>query len=248
VDLDECRELAGTEDTWQQEYCCKFLDESTAWLPYSLIESCTHADASLRWDTTQPPSGPCWLGFDVGRKRDLSVGWLNEQRGAVHWTRAVVVMERQPFRVQRQALWDLMPIARRACIDQTGIGAQIAEETVEHWGETQVEGITFGPTQNAKMAAKLRGALESKTLMLPDDDGIRRDLHSVRRVYTDKGRQSFDAPHGREGHADRFWAAALALHASDDALLPLQPNEVKTLPTGQRGLGERTFGRSWGDY
>jgi hypothetical protein len=47
-------------------------------------------------------------------------------------------------------------------------------------------------------------------------------------MYTENGRQSFDAERGREGHADRFWAAALALHASDDALLPLQPNEVKT--------------------
>jgi len=248
LDLALVRELAGTEENWLQEYLCQFLDEATAWLPYSLIESCTADGATLDFDHAQSPSGPCWLGFDVGRKRDLSVGWLNEQRGAVHTTRAVVTLDRQPFKAQKQVLWDLLRIARRGCVDETGIGIQLAEEALEHWGEHHVVPVTFSSQMNARLASKLKQTMELGQLELPDCPHVRADLHSVRRMYTENGRQSFDAERGREGHADRFWAAALALHASDDALLPLQPNEVKTLPTGRRGLGERTFGRSWGDY
>lgn len=246
LDLAQVRELAGTEENWLQEYCCQFLDEATAWLPYELIERCTREGATLAYDHQQPPAGPCWLGFDVGRKRDLSVAWLNEQRGAVHWTRAVMTLDRQPFKVQKQALWDLMPIARRACIDQTGIGAQLAEETVERWGESHAEGVLFSAQTNAKLATMLRQALETETLMLPDCPRVRADLHSVRRLYTDHGRQSFDASHGRDGHADRFWASALALHAADGGTQPLRPGDVQT--AGQSLWGGRVGGRDWAGY
>jgi phage FluMu gp28-like protein len=44
--------------------------------------------AAVRRDE-QPPAegGPLYAGFDVGRKRDLSVLWVLEKVGDVFWTR-----------------------------------------------------------------------------------------------------------------------------------------------------------------
>ncbi len=44
---------------------------------------------------------------------------------------------------------------------------------------------------------------------------IVRELASIRRIITPSGNVSYDAPRTRDGHADRAWALALALHARD---------------------------------
>jgi phage FluMu gp28-like protein len=229
VDVEFCREVAGDEETFQQEYMCKFLDEAHAWLPYSLIDSCTHSDAVLYWDHTQKPSGPLWVGSDVGRKHDLFTIWINEQRGKTHSTRGVIALRNQPFKTQRKTLWDVMPFARRACIDETGIGAQLAEESLERWGDSMIEPISMAGDRPAKLATKLRRHLEEKTLLLPDCGDVRRDLHMVRRTYTDLGKVRFDAPRTKDGHADRFWACALALNAADTGFVPIKSGDYQSI-------------------
>jgi phage FluMu gp28-like protein len=216
ADVEALRELAGSEDLWQQEYCCAFLDEAAAWLPYSLIETAYHPDATLVLDATRPPTGPLYAGMDVARKRDLTVVWVVELVGDVRWTRAVLTLQRAPFAVQRAALWDLMPRLRRACIDANGIGAQIAEETEERW-PSKGEGVSMNGQVPAKIAAKVKHAFEQRTIRTPDDHAIRQDLHSVRRTFTEAGNVRFEAPRGKDGHADRFWALGLALEAQDGA-------------------------------
>ena len=45
-------------------------------------------------------------------------------------------------------------------------------------------------------------------------DAIRADLRSIRKTTTAAGNIRFEADRGPGGHADRFWALALALHAA----------------------------------
>ena len=45
--LDELRENAGDEETWQQEYMCNPVDEATAWLSWDLIEGCVDKSAGI---------------------------------------------------------------------------------------------------------------------------------------------------------------------------------------------------------
>ncbi len=250
VNVAQQRELAGTEDIWRQEYLCAFLDEALAWIPYTLLQTCTSSSATLQLDSSQPPVGSCYLGFDVGRKQDLSVVWLNELSTAVDskvaTTRAVITLDRAPFELQRQVLWDVFGVARRGHIDCTGIGAQLSEETVERFGELRAKGVPFAGTTPAKLATQVRGAMERRELLVPDDESIRRDFHSVRRTYTDTGKQSFDAERGKDGHADRFWSCALALDAQREAWDGLRAADVKT--TGEKPRYDRIEGRSWGDY
>jgi hypothetical protein len=93
----------------------------------------------------------------------------------------------------------------------------MSEEAIDYWGESRVEGISFTGDRPAKLATKVRAKMEKGHFLLPDDPEVRRDLHMVRRTYTDLGKVRFEAPRTKDGHADRFWGAALAINAADDA-------------------------------
>ena len=65
-----------------------------------------------------------------------------------------------------------------------------------------------------EMAYCLRTHFENRTVFIPKTHEIREDLHSIRRITTTANNIRFDADHSENGHADRFWALALALHAA----------------------------------
>ncbi len=49
---------------------------------------------------------------------------------------------------------------------------------------------------------------------------VRESHHAVRKVQTVAGNPRFDADRSELGHADEFWAHALALHAAEDGAQP----------------------------
>lgn len=210
--LDQEKESCQDIDTWNQEYCCIAVDESTALLTYELIGSCEAAEAGQLTELTE--GRDFYLGMDIGRKKDLSVLWLDEKVGDVLWTRKVQVLEKAPFRVQREALFALLPFVRRACIDATGLGMQLAEEAQEAFGAYKVEAITFSGPVKEELAFGVLRRFQDRTTRIPVDRLIREDLHSVRKVTTAAGNIRFDAERTDAGHADRFWAKALAVHAA----------------------------------
>ena len=58
--------------------------------------------------------------------------------------------------------------------------------------------------------------MEDRRLRIPHDGKIRADLRSVTKQVTGAGNIRFTAERTRDGHADRFWALALAIHAASD--------------------------------
>jgi phage FluMu gp28-like protein len=223
VDVETVRQGISDPDSWAQEFQCRFLDEATAYITYAMITACeadsAHCDLNVN---TLSATADLYLGVDVGRKHDLTVFWLVEKLGDILWTRMVRVMKREPFRIQRDFLYSLLdgtffsnessPI-RRCCIDSSGIGAQLAEEAGEKFGP-RVEGITFTGAVKEDLAVTLRRRFEDRMLRLPRDREIREDIHSVKKLTTSAGNARFDAAHTNAGHADRFWALALAIHAT----------------------------------
>ena len=70
----------------------------------------------------------------------------------------------------------------------------------------------------AELATDLRIAFEDHTVQIPALRELRDDLHSIKRVVTVAGNVRFDAQRSEtDGHADRFWALALTIHAAKDA-------------------------------
>ena len=201
------------EYTWLQEYCCVAVDEASAFLPYDLISTCELDDVLKPISEIK---NDIYVGMDIGRKKDLTVIWVLEQMENIFYTRSVIELHKMPFHKQEEILSDVLSCKkfRRCCPDSTGIGMQLSENAQIKFGKYRVEPIMFTNRIKEELAYALRTHFEDRTIFIPKKHEIREDLHSVRRITTTANNIRFDADHSENGHADRFWALALALHAA----------------------------------
>ena len=132
-------------------------------------------------------------------------------------TVALLELANVPFRRQFDLLSEILDLrkVRRCCIDAGGIGMQLAEQAVERFGEHRVEAVTFTSALKSQIAMGLRIAVEGRRIRIPNDDRIRNDWHSLQRQMTASGHVRLAAKRLAGSHADRFWAAALAVHAAE---------------------------------
>jgi phage FluMu gp28-like protein len=256
------------DEAWHQEYLCEFIDESTAWLPYDLIETVedVRLDATPAWmeeliseavkyheqwkTVERPPvsfeaghildkamiGGDLYAGFDVARHRDMSLIWLDEMVGETARCRGVANLTKQPFGVQKLVLFAILkhPKMRRTCIDQTGIGAQLAEEAMTLFG-SRAEGVTFTNASKEALAVGIKNSFQNLRDAIPADTTIRLSLHTVKKIATAAGNFRFDADRDEKiGHADHFWAKALAVEArsvpvADTDILSGSPRESHSM-------------------
>ncbi len=214
--LDELKESCGDDVTWQQEFCCVAVDEASAFITYEDINACCEdtlfADLSGVKDDL-------YLGFDVARKKDLSVICVFEKKGSVFFLRHFVELKNVQFQEQKRILFGLMKHekVRRLCIDSTGIGMQMAEDTQLEFGKSRVEAITFTSKAKEELAYKLYYAFQDRNIRFPNIEAIKDDIHSIRRIPTSAGAIRFEADRSEtDGHADRFWSFALAIFAGTD--------------------------------
>ena len=223
--FDFIRNGCADEESFLEEFCCVPGDDQSAFLSYDLIASCEY-QIGESWATTPspppPPGGSWYVGVDIGRDHDLTVIWVLEKLGDVYFTRAINVLDRQSFDAQESALYSILQnkAVRRCCIDQTGIGRQFAERAQRKFGKYRVEGIHFTAAVKDDLAYPIRAAFEDKTIRIPSDKTIRADLRSIRKESTASGNIRFTGERTRHGHADRFWALALALHAAKQPSTP----------------------------
>jgi phage FluMu gp28-like protein len=131
----------------------------------------------------------------------------------------VVEIANSTFRAQFARIAEFLALrnVRRCCIDAGGLGMQLAEEAQTRFGRHRVEAVTFTAALKSQLAGRLRIAVEDQAIRIPVDEAIRNDWHSVERRMSASGQIVLGAPRREGHHADRFWAAALALHAADDA-------------------------------
>jgi phage FluMu gp28-like protein len=221
--IEEVRASCPDEDAWNEEYLCRPSSEQRALLSYSLIQACEfdpHTSGGFLSSLNPEPAtpNPLHAGFDVGRKHDRSVLWVVEKVGDVLWTRAVRVLDNVNFTAQEELLAKFMQgrAVRRLCIDSTGIGAMLAERLVQRFGH-RVEAVHFTAPVKSDLAMPLLRLFQDKLIRIPSDADIREDLHKVRKIVTTSNNVRLDADRDAGGHADRFWALALACHAALDA-------------------------------
>ena len=215
--FDKIRSDCPDEETFNQEYMCRPADDASAFLSYELISGCCYnfsEDWELSLETLKLSLSDLYLGVDVGRKKDLTVLWLFEKTAGVYFTRAVVELRNAKFSRQRDVIYShlSLPNLRRACFDSTGIGAQLAEEAKDKFGG-KVEEVLFTNAVKSDLAYPVKRAFEDKTLRIPRNKFIEADLRSIKKTTTASGNERFDADRSENGHADRFWALALGIHA-----------------------------------
>lgn len=227
------------EETFAQEYLCVPADDDSAFLEYELITAAEYPAAEV-WETDLATcTNPVYVGVDVGRKRDLTVIWAVEVAGGRKLTRRKLELRNRPFDEQEHVLYELLslPCIRRTCIDATGIGRQFAERAIQRFGAYRVEGVTFTPAVKEELAYPLRSDFEARNVRIPYDLKLRSDLRAVRKVTTAAGNIRFTAESTPDGHSDRFWALALALHAAAGAAVPFTFEAVPDLAPDAGRLG-----------
>jgi phage FluMu gp28-like protein len=237
--FDYVRAGAADEDSFQQEYMCEPSDDDSKFLEYDLITACEYSGGTdWKRGLDGPFQGQLCAGVDIGRKKDLTVLWVVEKLGDVFYTRHVEVMERMRKSDQEKILWPWFEKCDRVCIDSTGLGIGWVDDAQDKFGEQRVEGVNFsGPVKEA-LAYPLKGAMEDRAVRIPDDPKIRADLRKVQKTTTAAGNIRFVAESTPDGHADRFWALALALHAGSNPSAPIE------FMSG----GPRESSQSYGDF
>ncbi|MCU7494755.1 MAG: hypothetical protein HF314_12060 [Ignavibacteria bacterium] len=179
-----------------------------------------HLEKFQAWMRSQTINGSLYLGVDVGRRKDLTVMVILEKLYNINISRGYFVMENMKFWVQQKFLHAILSHPRlvRACIDETGLGMQLAETAQDSFGESRVEKINFASGSiRSDMAFGLRRELEARTLLIPALDEVKDDFHSIKKIVTSANNVRLEADKSDSevsGHADRFWGWALANHAA----------------------------------
>lgn len=214
--LNQQRTECIDEEQWLQEYCCVPADESSAFITYEMITAAE--DDSVRRTLAElaalhPKNASLFIGMDVARKVDLTVIDVEERLGDVFYERLRVEMRGKTFTEQESELYRILalPAVKRACLDATGLGAQLAERARERFG-WKVEPVTFTNQVKEDLAYPLRAAHEDRKIRYAHDEQLRADLRGIKKETTLAGNVRF-VGESADSHCDRFWGKALALHA-----------------------------------
>lgn len=200
-------------EDFQQEFEGVFVDESYSFFPYDLVLPCTTEDLRMAQDPTDLfiSSGRIVAGFDVGRTRDRSELAVFEQKDDVMVCRMLKRYEQVPFAEQEgslRRLLDTVPVTRLS-IDRSGIGMNLAENLAKEYPQVVPENFTN--ENKERWATDLKILFQRRHIVLPRERELVAQVHSIKRKVLPSGKASFDSERTtRGGHADRFWAIALA--------------------------------------
>lgn len=157
-----------------------------------------------------------YLGYDVARRRDAAVIFIigllpNGKKRSV----ANIEMINQTFEYQRDQIRKIMrslPVMR-GCIDRTGQGEDTTETLQREFTSTKLEGVEFNIQSKDELARGVREGLEKREFLLQNDNKFHRQIHSIKRIATSGNTFRYDSERDELGHADGFWAWALANYA-----------------------------------
>ncbi|MDR1903943.1 MAG: hypothetical protein LBQ88_16870 [Treponema sp.] len=158
-----------------------------------------------------------YLGYDVARRRDAAVIFVigllpNGKKLSV----ANIEMINQTFEYQRDQIRKIMksglPVVR-GCIDRTGQGEDTTETLQREFTSTRFEGVEFNIKSKDELVRGVREGLEKHEFLLQNDNKFHRQIHSIKRIPTSGRAFRYDSERDDLGHADSFWAWALANYA-----------------------------------
>lgn len=235
VDIDELRAAINDEEAWGQEFELKWLDTAAAWLTYELIAS---AEYLLAGAPGLYQGGPCYVGVDIGARKDLYVIWVLEAVDGQLITREIVEIGKGKLRDKHKRLAEVFAKYHvvRCFMDQTGMGEKPVEDAQAEFGESRVQGVLFSVATKLDMATVMKEGMEDGTFLIPAGRPVlRADLNAVKSVIGTTGNRRLLATGDTDGHADRFWAGALAATAAN---LPYQPMDYRPVTLGGAGSGD----------
>lgn len=96
------------------------------------------------------------------------------------------------------------------------MGEKPVEDAQRKYGTSRVEGVLFSAANKLGMATVLKERFQDRRKRIPAGDVVlRADLHAIKSQVGVTGQRRLIADGETDGHADRFWAAALAATAAE---------------------------------
>ncbi len=232
--IPELKALLADDELWAQEYELLFLDGASAWIDIDTILAAEHDHAGRPDKYT---GGPCFIGIDIGIRRDLFVIVVLELVGDVYWVREIVAEARISFEAQDAHLARIMKTYRvaKCYMDQTGMGEKPVADAKRRHGSAIVEGIIFNQQSKQTLATAGKQKYQSGRIRTPIDTKLRDDVHAIKRNVAVAGMPSFIVDGETDGHADRAWAIFLACAAAGGGVLLTGGFEAVETRTSQRG-------------
>ncbi|MBQ3641940.1 hypothetical protein II906_08475 [bacterium] len=193
---------------------CEKMDDEEYWEYNRGIDFQTYKDLDLAILNYRPDKhgDTLFLGFDVGREHDASVIFLiGRMPDGKKRDFARIEMRNTPFQQQYDTVlkaYKELPIYRGR-MDSTGMGYQLGEDLHKKLGD-RLEKVIFTSEQKEIMAIDVKRGLEQREFLLSNDKEFHRQIHSIKRTSNGGKYFHYDAERNEKGHADSFWAWALA--------------------------------------
>lgn len=153
-----------------------------------------------------------FLGFDVGRDHDATAIFLiGRMPDGKKRDFARIELRNTDFETQENIIlkaYKELPVYRGR-MDMTGIGRPVYEKLHSKLGD-RLEGVVFTPEEKEIMAIDVKRGLEQREFLLSNDKEFHRQIHSIKRTSNGGKYFRYDAERNEKGHADSFWAWALA--------------------------------------
>jgi phage FluMu gp28-like protein len=212
------------DESFQQEYMCVPADDASAFIEYALIDACRYGAGEVwEWsfadaEAARAAGAEIYYGLDIGRVSDLTSLLILEKVAGRYYVRKRIDLRKTAFSEQEAILYPWMALCRRGCIDATGLGMQFAERAAQRFGKSRAEGVTFTGPVKEDLAYPVRSAFEDRAIRIGfSDDALISAIRKIRKETTAAGNVRFAADRGEGGHADEFWALALAIHAAKES-------------------------------
>lgn len=236
----DCKNGMSSEEMFRQEYMCEPSDDKSAYISYDLLDK-SYYQGTINWEADINLESTYYLGMDIARTTDLTVIFVVEKLGDMLLTRRIIELKKTSFSEQERILdtYAQMPSVKRVCIDASGLGKQLAEQARERHG-SKVEEVVFTPAVKEDLAVTTRRTMEDGKLRIPRSDALEADIRSIRKETTSAGNVRYTGERTSNGHADRFWALALALHAAKDLGYTFAPEPVYRFGIGGDGASFNT--------
>jgi len=202
------------ENSFEQEYMCRFIGDSGTYFSYNLINGRADTGLVLTEDISElhTATGRLYAGYDVGRKGHASVlAVIEKDKKTGHLTlRFMKTYKDAAWSAQKDELRRVLmiPQLRKLSIDATGMGLQLAEEVAD-MARSRVNQVNF-VAEKTILAETAKMAFEKNLITIANDRALKNEIHSIEKTITNAGAR-FDTTEKKKHHADRFWALCMAI-------------------------------------
>lgn len=201
-----------------------------------------------------PQDRPHYLGEDFGRLHDLSCFWpITLEQNLVRRAPFIVELGTIPFAEQRLILFyilDRLPRFVRAALDAGGIGAELAENAADRYGQDRIEEIKLSVEWYRENMPRFIAAFQDGTVLMPRDSDVLTDHRILKKidgvVRVPPIRTEDSKNKGRKRHGDTAIAHALAHYATISE--PISYGGYQAVKSGMSGsTGKRNFNKPHDD-